>query len=317
MPDPTAITKLDDIAIVLRSPDFRPVDYAARHLSLAAAMGFDATHIVSAINHVPLCLHGDRHAQARKRIARLINEGTENAMAVVETEVPEMIAQLHTPGHHDVMKEFVIPCVDRLISANTGLNITLPSDTLVSRLFSQTLGVAKRRRMNAELLALREKIAAQRPELSHEDISDRIVLFILGVDALRGTIARSMQLIYEGGLQQTSTEIARDYPATAVPYIDREATAACPIGGITYPTGTNFRARLDQFEERENQAHRNRFFGFGAHSCLGRKLALALWRTVVNSMRDHPANITVSDFKLRKDDVFAIPEVFEIEVIHD
>lgn len=310
MSGPIPITSAEGVAKVLGSRAFVPVNYAERHRALGAHLGFDVSEIVAAIDHIPLCQHGEAHLASRKRIAKLMAESVGQATDFIDNEVPEMVSRLLSTGPHDVMAEFVNPCVNRLISTNIGIPLELSDDTLVSRIFSQATGVAKRRRMNAELRNLRALIAKELPHLTDTGVGDRLALCILGTDALRGTLGRSLQAVFAGTVHTTT------FPRTGVPYIDREVRQACPVDGVVHPAQAILRARLDQLEDSVNPENRNRFFGYGAHVCLGRKIALALWAQVQSSINDNKTAVEITTFKLRRDDVFYNPERFEIEV-HD
>ncbi|WP_342071600.1 hypothetical protein [Yoonia algicola] len=316
MDSPVEVTHPADIARVLGTNAFLPLDYAKLHQQLGAGLGFDVTHILFAIDHIPVCLRGHEHTAARKRIAGLIAKGADGAMSFIRNEMPALIAQLHTAGRHDVMAEFVDPCVSRLICAHAGIEMEIDADTMISRVFSQTIGVAKRKRLNSELGAIRAEIERQQPALNEIEIGDRLALFILGTDALRGTIARSLHFLYEQYHENAVPEILTDYPLTGVPVIGRVQDEVCPFHGQTYAPDTQFKARLDVFENPEHAALRNRFFGYGARLCLGRKLALNLWQHIQENIRDTRPAVSVADFALRKDDLFNVPSVFEIEVAH-
>jgi len=300
----------DEIAKVLGIKDFVPVDYESRHRILGEHLGFDASDILAAIRHVPLCARAQAHTASRKRIAKLIAQGTSEMGAFVREDVPAMVSELLLPGGHDVMAEFVGPCVNKLMSASVGVPLDLGDDTLVSRLFSQAMGISKRRRMNSELAELRRVIAHHLPHLSESEVGDRIALCILGTDALRGTLGCSLKALFEEDANPA------EYPRTGVPYIDREALKSCPVNGVEQPANTVVRARLDQFERPEFAGERNRFFGYGAHVCLGRKIAVDLWQQVHDCATRSLANVTVTKYRLRRDDVFNIPEKFEIDVAH-
>lgn len=310
MADPIDIRSFEGIATVLGSRSFVPVNYEERHRAVGDHLGFDVSEIIAAIHHIPLCLRDEAHLRSRKRIATLISQSNADATAFIAGEVPEMLVKLLSVGTHDVMGEFVNPCVNRLISTNIGTTLSLDHTTLISRLFSQTTGISKRRRMNAELAELRLHIQHELPFLTETEVGDRIALCILGTDALRGTLGRSMQAVFAGA------PYTAEYPKTGVPYIDRQAAHPCPVDGVTYDADTTLRARLDALESASDPQDRNRFFGYGAHVCLGKKIALHLWAQIQDSILDRQAAVAVTRFTLRRDDVFCVPEEFEIEVTH-
>jgi len=316
MNDPVKVSTFEDISLILGSVAFEPIEYGERHRMLGEKLGFDVTEILRAIDAIPLCLRGEAHSKARTRLARRIAEVTPEVDKFVDGELRQFFQRLLTPGKHDVMQEFVLPSVERIIGLTIGLPPELPADTLISRLFSQSIGVAKRKRMNAELGALRQRLNRDLPELRPQDIDDRIALCVLGTDALRGTLGCSLQSVFQDGLDERGD---RDYmkipPRTGVPYIDREAMQPCAFAGQKHAAQTILQGRLQALELRSDK-ERLRFWGFGEHTCLGRRISLQIWRVIAEELLSAGPLVTVLSFTLRKDDVFRIPNDFEIEVAY-
>ena len=299
------------IVAALSSADCMPVAYAERHAEIGARLGLDFTEIIKAIDHIPLCLRGDDHRQSRRRIAQVMAASEQRCAAVLAEDVPALVADLMREGPHDVMEEFVLPCVNRAISAVTGIDIDHDANSLVSKVFSQTMGVSKRKRLNATFRDLKAQIAARRPDLHEAEIHDLVALNILGTDALRGTLGLSLHAHFAGG------EVAGTCPSrTAVAYIDREVVAPTQLADQSFDPGTILRLRLEAFTDTEDPGDRLRFFGAGAHLCLGRKFSVALWSGIVSELARYPREITVTAFSLKRDDVFQLPETFQIEVRH-
>lgn len=313
MGDPVDVRGLDSISAILGGADFEPVRYAERHAEIADRLGFDVSEIVRITKHIPLCLRGADHQDSRKRLASLIASRAEITKDIIDSVLPDLIAKLLAPGRRDVMQTFVFPLVDALMTVMVDARVTFEPDTMVSRIFSQSIGVAKRRRMNAEIGALRKQIEIQRPELSEIEVGDRVALCILGTDTLRGTLGCSLHHIFAD--ENARVPADETYPpCTGVPYIDREAIVPVRVEDHDYKEAATFRAWLKGFEGFNESAARRRFFGFGSHTCLGRKLSLEIWRTISAGIKQNACSIRVVTFTKRRDDVFSIPQTFEIEV---
>ena len=312
---PIDATCPDAISDILGKPMFAPIAYADRHGALAEKLGFDASEIVKVTQHVPLCLRNSEHRESRKRLGILIAEGAGRVRRTTNEVLPSMISDLLTPGRHDVMSEFIDPFVNMVMTAMVGTSVRFQSDTMVSRLFSQSIGVSKRKRMNNELKSLNDQIRQQMPGLNETEIGDRVALCILGTDTLRGTFGCSLHDIFVRGASHDIDALTADFPPrTGVPYIDREALAPANVSGTEYHSGQTFRAWLSSLEDVQEQDARNHFFGFGAHTCLGRKISTEIWKMVTNNLESHPSSIRVLDYARRRDDVFNIPQTFDIEV---
>jgi len=311
MPLPTAITDFEAIAQVLGKNELAPVAYGERHRALGAHLGIDTSQIDFAIAAIPLCQRGSVHSETRRRLAKLIADTAPAADRYLSENVPKLLRATLTPGRHDVIGEFISPCVNGLLGVNIGIDLTIAHDSMVSRIFSQSIGVAKRKRLNDDIGNLRHAISAARPDLSENAVADRVALVILGNDALRGTLGKSLHAIFSG---EAKAESAGAPPRTGVPYIDREVLVAQTFSGQLHPAGTILRATLSVLNDADNTEARLRFFGFGPHTCLGRRLSLGLWRQIEKTLAEVAPKVKVVSYSMRKDDVFDIPETFEIEV---
>lgn len=305
------------ISTIANSADFEPTLFPARYIEVSKQLGFDASEVVHVAQHIPMILRGTSHQESRKRLAVLISQGARRAREVTQASLPVMIADLLTPGERDVMQGFVNPFVDKIVTAMVGLELQFAADTLISQVFSRNVGVSKRRRVNAELNALRTQIETEMPHLSETEVGDRLALCILGTDTLRGTLGCSLHEIFSQGSSHNFDPLTADYPSrTAVPFIEREAIRPVDLEGEHYAAGTYFKAWLNAYEAEDSSKSRLALFGFGAHTCLGRKLSLEIWKTTTDALRQNPVSIEVLDYALRRDDVFHVPGTFRIKVSH-
>ena len=309
------IHAIPSISTIVSSADFESATFPEEYVAFSKQLGLDVSEVVRVAKHIPLILRGTSHQESRKRLAVLIAEGARRARTVTEVSLPVMVSDLLRPGSHDVMADFVNPFVNKIVMAMVGLELQIADDTLISRVFSRSLGASKRRRVNAELKSLRRQIEAKMPDLTEIEVGDRLALCVLGTDPLRGTLGCSLHKIFSSGSSQNIDAVSANYPPrTAVPFIEREAVTPVDIEGENYAAGTTFKVWLDSYESEEDSKSRMSLFGFGAHTCLGRKLSLEIWKTVTDALQQNPASVDVVDYALRRDDVFRIPEKFRIEV---
>ena len=311
MPDPIHISQFDAIATVLRSPGFDVVQFGQGHQKIAAHLGFDASEIVSAFEAVPLALRGPAHPEARKRLANIIAEATPQIEEFISDGLPALLDNLLQPGRHDVLAEFILPCADAFMTAHIGASPQMPADSIIPRALSPTIGVSKRKRLNRELGELRRQLTSQLPDMSAGDVADRMVLAILGTDALRGTLGQSLHAYFEGVSSATDPTAP---PRTGVPHLPRQATSDQFINGQACPAGSLAHLDLKSFNDSGKPHERMRFFGIGAHTCLGRRMSLRLWRGIVEHLQSRKPSAQVLSYRLRRCDVFDVPEIFEIEV---
>ncbi|MEO1776734.1 MAG: hypothetical protein AAFS07_17480 [Pseudomonadota bacterium] len=303
----------DEVLKVLSDDRFVPVDYGDRHAALGDRLGLDFSAITFAIEHIPLCQHGERHAESRKRMAQVIADGRARMVARIPEHVERRLAPLRVPGRHDAIDAIVNPLVNDLISDLIGVKLDVGPDSNVSGIFSQAAGVSKRKRMQAELQTLRERLEEAFGDQGVAAVGDRVGLAILGRDATLGTLSFSMAAHIERAEgRPLSTVVAEPTPThTGVPYVDRR-----PVPGLEEVAAEpQRRVHLSAFEEAENARDRHKFFGAGIHVCLGRPLTLDLWKHVAAYMADCDRQVRVLELRTRKDDVFRCPDIFQIEVV--
>jgi hypothetical protein len=291
---------------ILAHPDYDVVPYHDRVGALADRLQVDFGDILYLLDHLPLALRGMAHTDQRADVARLLAD----RRAPVSALLPDMVARhfrvLSQPGQHDLLAACMTPLVEALIATIVEADLSGTTANLVSRVFSQSMGPAQRRQMNAELAGLRRQIALAHPDETGLRHGSRLALVVLGRDALIGTLARSLHahLLTLAGRPLRSIVMPAVPTHTGVPYIDRESR--------TDPTQV-MRCRLQALEATEPN-ERLRFFGAGPHVCLGRVLTLDLFQQVSAHLADVESRITVTEFHLRKDDVFALPDVFTVTV---
>ncbi len=290
---------------VLASADFDVVPYAGRYQALSDRLGVDFDAILFTLRHLPLGLRGVDHADHRADVAKLIAE----RRAALRAALPSMIARwfgcLSVPGRHELMAAAVEPCVDAMIAELAGIDPDLGESSLVSRVFSQKIGVAQRRRLNGELARLIARLRKAFPGDSDVRIGSRVTLVVLGRDAMIGTLAFSLKAYFD----TPEAGFARVPSHTGVPYIDRQAVKTAR--GVA--EGTILRCLLQSLEGGTD-ADRQRFFGAGAHVCLGRVAAMDLFQGLAGHLAGLSGRIRVEEFSIRDCDVFAVLQTLWVKV---
>jgi hypothetical protein len=239
--------------------------------------------------------------------------------AAVAVALPAIVARgfsvLGRPGRVDMLADCIHPVVEAIIAELIGTATGLTSDALVSRVFSQALGVAQRLRMEAELAQLRSHLEARYGTDEAERNGSRMALAVLGRDALIGTLGCSLHAHFQAlaGAPLSSKPLPRVPTHTGVPYIDRRARAAGQVAEMALHEGDVVRCRLQSLEDGTD-ADRLRFFGSGPHLCLGRAVSTDLFAELsayLSGLTTRPCDI---GFSLRRDDVFSVPKSFTVRI---
>lgn len=302
-------------ADLLKSRDFDVVPYAERYRALADRLGLEFSATIFALSHIPLCAQRPLHADMRRDMARAIAETQDAAQLALGTALTRF-ETLATPGPHDILNDIIRPGVSGLLSALCGIDLMLPHDTSVSKVFNQTIGVRKRRRMEAELQDILSRLHSAFPHDPDDRIGQRLALAILGNDALIGSVSNSLYHVFsaQGDRPLSDMSFGAVFPRTGVPYVDRVAVQPCQHAGQAIAAGGNIRARLDSYEAPDRAGDRMGFFGSGAHTCLGRHLSTALWAGISRCLGDIDRRVEIVKFAPRKDSVFRIPCAFRVSV---
>src|SRR5271166_5677226 len=57
---------------LIASNNLRPASYAEDYYTLEQRLGIDFSSLTFAFDHIPLCLHGDRHLRSRRRASEFL-----------------------------------------------------------------------------------------------------------------------------------------------------------------------------------------------------------------------------------------------------
>ena len=306
----------DDPSEILKSPHLDVVPYAARVSMLSERLGIDLSTTIFVLTVIPLCQNRSRHAEMRRIIAAQIAERSDALKAALAEMVAQRLAPLTRPGPVDVMADVVSPLVGDVISVLIGVPLRLQDSGHISRVFSQVIGVSKRRKLEQELRDLRAALTEAVPDADDLVIGMKLSLAILGRDALMGTLGCSLHQVIAQGEGRAFDQI--DWPQlpprTGVPYIDRMALCPVSVAGKTYEPGAVLRGDLARLEQSDDARAPMSFFGAGAHLCLGRAISLDLWKVMMVALRTSGARARVQHYSLRRDDVFHVPETFLLEM---
>jgi hypothetical protein len=305
-----------DPALVLSSPLLDVTPFADRIANLAQRSGLDLSTTVFALRALPLAADRSRHADLRRAMAAALAPRLPLLRDRLPGIVAARLAPLGRPGRIDMMAGVITPCVGDVLTILSGVEVDADACTLVSRIFSEVLGPSRRLRLEAELRVLRHAIETAFPH----GIGGRDRDAPCHGDPRAGCHDR------DAGLQP-----ARSHSDRVGPAFLGDVRSRCPAahGRSLYRPRRDRRRRCRGATGDAGHAHARPsprryedggpaaamgFFGAGAHLCLGRTPALDLWRVVAGELGTLPGTPRVVAFALRKDDVFAYPDRFIVEV---
>lgn len=304
---------------ILSSSKLLPSDYIGSYVLLEERLGLDFSTIRHVVGHIPLCNSGELHSRLRRKTGQYLATRRQAIHDMFKNELPELVAGLDRPGRFDLMPDLVRPLVEKFNRAVVGIDLpkTLSIDN-VSIIFDRSLGVARRRIIEAELIELQAAIAAQLGlDARHPDVAMRVSLLILGKDALLGSLGESLRFMVQkaGGNRLDEIDLPDMLPATGVGFTERVATAHVEFDGIALQPDERVRVMLQTHEMDGINADANRFFGVGQHACLGRPFSLDLWKSLIALLAKLPRRMELVSHSYRVDNyIFICPESLEVDV---
>ncbi|AZL59567.1 hypothetical protein EI545_12415 [Tabrizicola piscis] len=310
---PAVVVLGDDAIGVLAGSGFGVTPHVDFIAALADRLKIDLSATLTVMRHLPLWIDGPQHAELRRKVAAFLAEDRAAKLARATTRIRHVVVRtLGTDGseHVDLFR-MVSEVVDLFMEELTGLPRPEGDPSCMPSIFSSNLGVAARRRLEA---MLKQQFVQANDLFPNEPIelhALRVGQFVMGRDALIGTLGLSLHHhLASLGEQKVNARRLPSIPThTGLPAIGRISSFAQTVAGCPVSAGALIECRLDSLAGRP-AADRRHFFGVGPHLCLGRPLSLALWECVADVLAELEIQLTTTEFALAQNDVFDIPLVF-------
>jgi len=302
---------------LLSTPALYPAPALEHYRNMPSGFGEAFASVAFAFEHIPLSMYGERHTEARRRASTFIAGRHAAIRRWAEHELPLHLKPFERSGRVELMSEVIKPLVRGLFAVlvDTDLPDRLGLDQ-VSQVFDKSIGMSRRNRLEAEMAELEAHLRGQLGPLDEDELGMRLGLLVVGKDALVGTLAESLVELFRADDAVPLERIA--FPKmphrTAVPFVERIASEPVSVGGLDLAEGDRVRIILQTYGHGPANEH-HRYFGAGAHACLGRPLSLELWSVITASLAKLTSRVRVLDYQLPMDSyVFNVPTRFEVEV---
>jgi len=316
-------TKLmhNDVAVsasaeLLRCPMLHASGSSAdKYRQLSDRLGLDFSSIARVFDALPIFQEGPKHAATRVALAQVLASGKTGRAENLESCLASYDL-LGIPGEYDLVQQIVRPSVDRYFSDIVGIDLTALSIADVPLILSDTIGVRKRVRAETQIKAMLAALHEGFPDEESVALVLRVVLVVLGHDAVIGATTTSIVHLLAEQHGRTFAEIAypENYPRTGVPFVHRKVAEPLEIDGETLEADQDITLLLDVFEEAAHDGDRHLFFGHGRHLCLGRTIALQYWQGVTRKLSGIGLSPKVTALKETTNSVFRTPSVLKIRI---
>ncbi len=308
-----------DLAVsVLKDRRFAAVDYRGANKALAEATGIPLDNSDHALAYVPIARDGATHLAQRKAIAARIAATQQLATVESAAAAEALAARLAEASEHDIMTDILVPMVNRVMSALVGIPIA-PDEpaSAMSRVFDRLLGVSRHREVDASIGEARARVRdAAGPDADESARGHLLSLWILGYDALIGTLGMSMAKLIErhDGEHLSAIPYPDTPPETGVPYVARIVGEDTVLAGKQLRRNDRLRVVLQASAYSADLSDHTRLFGAGAHSCLGKAISLAAWRALTTAISRVDRRVHWLETRLRPHDhLFLVLQSLRVE----
>ncbi len=306
------------ISAVFRSDCFEVVPYADQYRYITEHTSLDFSPTATAFDHVPLANEGGRHKQLRAEMAAIVADPTRQKAREIDEFTADHVAGLFVPGNTvELMNDLADPLFVRLFSVWLGVDHAPFSENFnVSQAFDRKISLKRRVRINQNIGEMTCAFAAQAENLATSP-EMATAMNMLGNDTLKGSVALSLWeiLARNPGKRFDEIDYPANFPSTGVPYIERVARKDVEIDGMAVARGERARLFLDATASHVSGTESDLLFGRGRHLCLGKPMALAMWRRLTATLSTLTSRYTLGDMKLRTGDyAFNYPDYARVTV---
>jgi hypothetical protein len=306
--DPSAVTRLlhDDRLAVL--------DAVSALRGLEARYGVEFPNLCWAASVLPLLIEGPPHRQARPPLAKHVSTGMRHKTAW-RARLPEVVsAALACPGKLEAMRGMLIPCIEAIFEDLVGVKVDFEPLSLTP-IFDRFTGYRRFAKMEQDYITLRANLKAIGATPETEGTLASFV--ILGHDSLLASLGESVIQLMTSSLGKPLNGPRAVPPRlhSGVAIAERVVLEPFSFEGADFAKGDKIRMYFGGYNTVESETERLAFFGAGAHSCLGRSLAVEVWSLVSAAIVQSPLTVAAAEFEYDRGVVFTMPKHINLELI--
>lgn len=245
--------------------------------------GLDFRTITDFLDRMPIFLNGAAHKTQRATLAARLAQ----RVPAIDAELGQKIDQIaeeirHRDGSFDVLQELGHPiwqAVSRAILAHRLDD--MPDLTDLPLVLSPYTPLLKRVSIEARLRMLVEAHGA--------DILDELTLVTLGAGPIINGFALSVHdlVTRHAGYRLDQITYPAQFPKSALRFVHRIATTDQVIADTKIPSGARKCCVIFDESYPVDQNTRN-LYGVGAHTCLGRRVAMQSWTGLCRALSQIP-----------------------------
>lgn len=302
---------------LLNAPGLRAVNVPFHGLESRFALDLAPLRDIDA--QVPLYKEGEEHARVRRRFTERLVERRGLLRSWIENESASFLVPLVRAGEVEVVSDILRPMIRSFLTVLTGIDIKNgPPTDLMSLFFDGSLSLKRRLMVFDQVVSLRNYVKSQvRESVPREDIDMMVVLTMFGQQPLQHTYGESLKRMVEEnpGLEWREMLFPHSPPQTGVPFFERVATEPVNFRGIEISSGERIRFFTQGFGYFDELTDLHRFFGAGAHACIGRPISVELWRRIVSVLSTSAIVPQLQEYQVDTDNyLFTGPKILRLRL---
>ncbi|MCA0433098.1 MAG: cytochrome P450 [Proteobacteria bacterium] len=295
----TVVAEPQVVVDVLRRPDSSLPDWNYFVGGAERVLGRRLEHLREASEFMPVLMHNEAHAKARKSLAIYLA----NRLQALEPGLPSIAgdaaARMLAGSTVDLFAEVVRPVVLKVGSVL--IDADMPPDFLdreLSGVFPGSKSPSEFARINDDFGHV---FAFLKPRCgSSEELANKLCCLTFGIDSLTMLLIESIITAIDEAGEARAIKLP-DYPVeTGVPVTSRYVKSDFEIDGGKFPAGTSVRLQMQSLGYSNENVHQQAIFGAGAHVCVGKQITLRLWTQFAKAINELELKGRIVSYELRK-----------------
>jgi hypothetical protein len=262
---------------------------------------------------LPLVLNGEAHKRARSRMAKLISTDKRTGGPWREAVVATVRSALATAGTVEAVRALLFPAVNAVFTSLSHIDAAF-EPLILTRVFDHYASYRQLMAAEAGVATLRARaVAAGIPD---DVIGVHAATMLIGRDSLLASFSEGL---IDFALACRGRRL--DDPAMRAPRLlggvtvgERLVERAFSYNGAEFEPGQRLRLYFQGYGYYESETQRLAMFGTGAHSCLGRALALDVWSVFAAELCKIPLVLRSIEHEYARNSMFTMPKYINLEL---
>jgi hypothetical protein len=300
-------------ADIMRSPNFIAPDLRILVREIRRQHPTSLKNLQPALELLPVFLEDENHARIKKILGQFLAAGLRELEPALPSLVRGRLEELPSSGEVDLVETLLAPLTREVFSRLVGRNLTDDVMTLaLGRIFDSKHNFTSLRRLDQML----DRVLAffETTSTSDDDFICRLNCLVFGIDSVMSTLAQNIAIAFDSSRGHEAAQLP-GYPIQVmIATTHRHAIAATQIAEHRVQPSDLIRIHLEPFVISSDKALNTAIFGVGRHACIGKQLALSIWKHLADGFNALKLRGTVSDYVCEYSHSFNIVKSLKVSI---